>query len=231
MRSFKNGFKRARKEAGYTQKTFSEAFRVSIDTVKNWEQGRSVPEVCTIEQLCDFFKCDMDYLFNQIKCRTHDAQFICEYTGLSQEAVMLLHYLSRNDAPKVHSDIPYINRRNIQFINRELQTAYLSMKSVIDECNTAHLLPIDTVFSLMEKYATASSAKRLLSLEELQMRKNEIGSFEGYQQYDARISLEKSCITIDGEILETFAVGELYREYLFNLIRKRLDLYSDTEQQ
>lgn len=85
--SFKDGFKRARKNNGYTQKTFSEKFNTSIETVRNWEQGRNIPEIETLEKLCNFFHCDIDYLFGNIECETHNKQFIHDYTGLSEVTI------------------------------------------------------------------------------------------------------------------------------------------------
>ena len=97
LRSFKDGFKKARRNAKnkngkrYTQESFAEAFGVSVDTVKNWEQGRTAPSIDTLIELCDFFECDMDYLFGTLDCKTHDVQFIHEYIGLSEEAIKRLH--------------------------------------------------------------------------------------------------------------------------------------------
>lgn len=85
--SFKDGFKRARKKGGYTQKSFAEKFNISIETVRNWEQGRNVPEMETLEKLCNFFQCGVDYLLGNIECETHDKQFIHDYTGLSEDTI------------------------------------------------------------------------------------------------------------------------------------------------
>lgn len=99
MYSFKNGFKRARKDAGYTQEAFCEqftnydGFKISLSTVRNWEQGRNVPELKTIDALCAFFRCDMDYLFFRIGCKTHDNQFIQNELGLSETAIDRLREL------------------------------------------------------------------------------------------------------------------------------------------
>ena len=88
--SFREGFKRARKKGGYTQKSFSNEFNISIETVKNWEQGRNVPEIETLEKLCNFFQCDIDHLLGNIECETHDKQFIHDKTGLSEDAINFL---------------------------------------------------------------------------------------------------------------------------------------------
>lgn len=108
--SFKDGFKQARKNKGYTQKTFSEKFNTTIETVRNWEQGRNIPEIKNLEKLCNFFHCDIDYLFGNIGCRTHDIQFIQDYTGLSEKAIEELHYLTLLDnALATEPDLNTIN--------------------------------------------------------------------------------------------------------------------------
>ena len=108
--SFKDGLKRARKDNGYTQKSFAEKFKISIDTVKNWEQGRNVPEIKTLEKLCNFFDCDLDYLFGNIECKKHDTQFIKDKTGLSEKAIEELHYLALlNSTLDTEPDLNTIN--------------------------------------------------------------------------------------------------------------------------
>lgn len=105
--SFKIGFKRVRKESGYTQQSFSDKFGISIETVKNWEQGRNVPELDTIYKLCDFFNCDMDYLFDNISCKTHDTQFIQDTLGLSYNTIK--HIISLNEDNDSFICIPIID--------------------------------------------------------------------------------------------------------------------------
>lgn len=102
LRSFASGFKeifkRERKKAGYSQKSFAEYFDVSLDTVRNWEQGRKVPEIRTIERLCAEFGCEPDYLLGRMESSTHDVQFICDQTGLSEDAVLVLNRLREDHA-------------------------------------------------------------------------------------------------------------------------------------
>lgn len=86
--NFGKSLKAARKNHGLkTQQEFVDAltnygFSTTLATVRNWEQGKTFPEATTLDVLCDFFGCDMDYLFGRISCKTHDTQFICDYTGL-----------------------------------------------------------------------------------------------------------------------------------------------------
>lgn len=87
------GIKRARKERGIkTQEDFVKkleefGYPTTIATVRNWEQGKTYPEAGTLEVLCRFFGCDMDYLFMRIDSKTHDVKHTSELTGLSVESV------------------------------------------------------------------------------------------------------------------------------------------------
>ena len=90
--SFERGLKRARKNAGYkTQEIFADSVQRSIDTVRNWEQGKNKPSLDDFMGLCDFLDCDADYLLDNMEVPTHELDFVCKYTGLSPEAVKKLH--------------------------------------------------------------------------------------------------------------------------------------------
>lgn len=82
--------KRERKKHGLTQQDFADKFNVGLATVRNWEQGKTYPEAGTLERLCDFYECDMDYLFGRLTCKTHDVQFIHDYTGLDESTIEVL---------------------------------------------------------------------------------------------------------------------------------------------
>ena len=94
------GLKRARLKSGFkTQQALTDAllkakFNVTLDTVQNWEQGKSSPSMETLLKLCDFFDCSADYLLGLIEEKTHDLAFICEYTGLSEESIINLDKLN-----------------------------------------------------------------------------------------------------------------------------------------
>lgn len=98
----KKGLKRARKKAGLTQIELSEKLKTlgipdipdTVETVRNWEQGRSKPTVGTLLQLTKFYDCDLDYLTKRIDCKTHDLQFIHDQTGLSEDAIKKLQKIA-----------------------------------------------------------------------------------------------------------------------------------------
>jgi len=110
--NLKTGLKKARKHFGYTQKSLSEALKSEyivgdIQTIRNWEQGRSIPSWDTLLKLAEFYGCEIDFLFDEIETETHDLEFICKETGLSADAVKILQKLQQqNDRlRKAFSDI------------------------------------------------------------------------------------------------------------------------------
>lgn len=94
--TFRKRIKEARKQRNnMSQAAFAEEISVkgtivSPSTVKKWEQGRSLPEYNTLEALCSFLNCDIEYLLGEIDCKTLDAQFIYEKTGLKEDTVNAL---------------------------------------------------------------------------------------------------------------------------------------------
>lgn len=100
--SIKPGFKKARTAANLTQQQLADKLNVSLKTVMNWEQGIVTPSLETTIQIADLLHCDIDFLTGRIKCSTHDAQFIHEYTGLSESTVDLLHEWKESDDRRHH---------------------------------------------------------------------------------------------------------------------------------
>lgn len=94
--TFGENLRKARKEKCKfkTQEAFAEAFGCNIESVRNWEQGRTVPETGTLFRLAEFLDCDLDYLIGRIDKPTHDLQFITDELRLSEEAVKKLMQLS-----------------------------------------------------------------------------------------------------------------------------------------
>lgn len=91
---FGERLKELRKRKFKTQESFAEAAEVSVETVRNWEQGRVLPEMGTLFKIADILDCDLDYLTGRIDCKTHDVQFIHEQTGLSEKAIKKLRKLA-----------------------------------------------------------------------------------------------------------------------------------------
>ena len=87
---FGDMLKKLRKESGLSQTQFAKNFNVSLDAVKNWEQHYNIPEMECIMKLCEYFQCDIDFLFGRIEKKTNNIQFIHDKTGLSENVIELL---------------------------------------------------------------------------------------------------------------------------------------------
>lgn len=123
--SFAKGIKNARKSKGLTQEELSDQLNVSLKTIQNWEQSIAVPEFQTILRLCDFFECDMAYLFNVLDCKTYDTQFVHDQIGLSENAIEKL--LDR----KKHS-INYIKSLSILLCSTNFDSVLSRITKYID---------------------------------------------------------------------------------------------------
>lgn len=54
-----------RKKQGLTQEAFGERFHVTRQTVSNWENGKSYPELQTLVELSEYFEISLDVLLKE----------------------------------------------------------------------------------------------------------------------------------------------------------------------
>lgn len=133
--------KEARKKAGYkTQGEFAEAYHISLQTVRNWEQGKTSPSLEDFIDLCEKLKCDGDYLLGKIDERTHTLEYIKESTGLTENSIHALAFLLSRGYD--------VEEKTLDFLNLELSHLY----RVAIEPGYKDLTPIETVFSMMYFY-------------------------------------------------------------------------------
>ena len=233
-----NRFKLARtkynRNGKQSVKTVSENTNITRSLIDDLESNvskkRSVGYL-TVAKLARYYGVTSDFLLGLVDFPTIDVdgQAACKYTGLSAEAVEMLHYFSRGSDPGVISNIPKHDKLNIAFINRVLSSVYNSSLKIDGE----KIFPADTIFSFMEQYVISGSVNRLLSPEEERLSKSESESLEGLSKYEERLRRAGRYITIegtDGDSLAMLTVGELYREHLFHEIRDHLDFYEKAEQ-
>lgn len=84
-RIFGGRLKQERKKRGLRQEDLAAELKMAASTIKNWEQGRTWPEMPDFIRLCNFFDCDLDYLAGRLDEKTHDLAYICSTTGLSEK--------------------------------------------------------------------------------------------------------------------------------------------------
>lgn len=86
---------------GITQADLAKTFNVSIDTVKNWEQGYNYPPVDTLVELADYFHCDFDYLLGNQEQPRKVCGHVSKHTGLSEKAAAKLVSMKENGDPVI----------------------------------------------------------------------------------------------------------------------------------
>lgn len=59
--------KNARKEAGYTQERAAEALNVSRQTISNWENEKSYPDIISVIKMSDLYSVSLDHLLKEEK--------------------------------------------------------------------------------------------------------------------------------------------------------------------
>lgn len=90
LRSFGEKLKEIRIEFGLTQDKFANELNVSLDTVKNWEQGYNYPSIDMLVIIAEYFKCDFDYLIGQQKTPKKEYNHISDMIGISENAAAKL---------------------------------------------------------------------------------------------------------------------------------------------
>lgn len=84
---FSRRLKDLMKEKEIDQTGLAEELNLSQQAISNWVKMKNFPDIGAIMDLCCFFECNVDYLLGNINATTHDTNYICEKTGLSEKAV------------------------------------------------------------------------------------------------------------------------------------------------
>ena len=83
-RTFGDRLKHERKKFDMRQEDLANKLGMTTATIRNWEQGRTWPEMPDFIKLCELLECDADYLAGRIEQKTHDLNYLCTLTGLSE---------------------------------------------------------------------------------------------------------------------------------------------------
>lgn len=109
-----------RKEAGLKQEDFGKLFGMSQNRVTNIETGKSSLSFEELLAFADYFKVPTDYILkeNGVRKDNPSLQFICDYIGLSEEAVETLRsdcVFDRNLASALCADDSQVEEMAFRF--------------------------------------------------------------------------------------------------------------------
>lgn len=97
--STKEIIKKLRNENNLTQDDLANALNCKRQKIADWERGKSLPAVNDVILLSKFFNVSTDYLLGLTDVTTtdRDLKFICDYTGLSEKSVDVLHFFNGSE--------------------------------------------------------------------------------------------------------------------------------------
>ena len=77
-----------------TQGELAKVCNVSRQSVAQWKNGKTKPDIYYLGKIADFFNVSTDYLLGRssVQSTDTDVKMICEYTGLSEYSVDVLHF-------------------------------------------------------------------------------------------------------------------------------------------
>ena len=83
----------ARNEAGYTQEHAAEALKVSRQTISNWENEKSYPDIVSVIRMSDLYNVSLDHLLKEEK-EVKDTYV--EYLGKSTDTDGSFTYVTKD---------------------------------------------------------------------------------------------------------------------------------------
>lgn len=83
-----------REQAGETQTDLANLLEVKRQIVSYFENGTRTPNIEQLVIMANHYNTTTDYLLgvSEVKTTDKDIQFICDYTGLSEKAIDVLHF-------------------------------------------------------------------------------------------------------------------------------------------
>ena len=104
--SFAERLTQLRNEKGLKREDVAKVLGCSVSAVGNYENGNRTPDFDSLIKLVDYFNTTIDYLLGKTDIQTddRDLQFVCQYTGLSSDAVEKLREEGKN------AQLPYNKR-------------------------------------------------------------------------------------------------------------------------
>lgn len=112
-----------------TQGELAAACNVARQSVAQWKDGNTKPDIYYLGKIADFFNVSTDYLLGRsdTKSADTDIKMICEYTGLDEEVIKQV-----NELKKLNPDVnQFINNIVLDYRIEELAS---SVRELDDKC-------------------------------------------------------------------------------------------------
>ena len=133
LRSFGDKLKKLRNIRGLTQEKFADEMNISLDTVKNWEQGYNSPSIDTLVDIAEYLKCDFDYLIGQQETPSKEYAHISDMIGISEAAAARLSIAKGQQSPVLNVLSQLIEEKAILMQLYECASAnYGSVSTFVD---------------------------------------------------------------------------------------------------
>lgn len=222
-------------------RNLKECLGCTTQAINQYKLGHAFPKIENIIKIARFFNCSLDYLvrLSDVQSPNAEIQAICDYTGLSEKAVEVLHFLS---SPRENQEDKAAHKQIIDLLNLILERNYSdTVKYCEEEKELKHILenrypsinmdeaekyPPDTddhnddpcprsisnIFSTMYQYINPHDSS--------------LSFFDGKN----RTTVTGAAVALDSNGETTaFSVNEIIRTTLFDRIKKQLSALTKEE--
>lgn len=113
MAEIKDRILNLRIENSLTQSQMAKIFNVGISTISMWEQGQRIPRPNTLQDICDYFNVDMDYLMGRSDIRNR-YQAGLKYDWEEEKENNIISQLTAEEVAKLEK---FKNMSTVMFMN------------------------------------------------------------------------------------------------------------------
>ena len=218
-----------------------------LGTIKHYENPNypGMPRLDIVANMCELLDCDIDYLTGSLDYKTHNSEFVCQYTGLSEKSIEVLRFLTSTLTDKEDETS---NKRIIALLNMVLESTYPAVVQYRkDETALNRILKTrypeisidlhgnaDTQTDNTSTYSPATDDPCPIPVQNIFSTMYQFicpeGSSLSFLDGDKRITVSGAAATVDSNSEPTiFTVNELKRITLFDRIKKQLTALAEKE--
>lgn len=221
--------KEIRKEHNLNQSEFGELFGLTQNTITNIENDKRFPTYEILIEIAKRFNISVDYLLGLSEAKTNNIEIkaICDYTGLTEEAVNKLHEMLVIDDENYNINSKFIN----DFLSSSLFYKMIFFNISLDKLEKSLLYHL-SIFFEDEKTAEKTAEKikdeldyiptatEILNHRELILYRNQKNVNTYFEQLTELLNeiltrdLDRCCLTVDMMLSENHTYSELSNDNL-----------------